>query len=455
MRRPSRARHQVAAPAAAGGRGGDDRRDARPRSVLRFRRHVLREVSRHLRAHGERQGSGRRGHRCPAAAGGRPGLPAQHGRTALARRQQGAGALCRRGIGRNDGRGVADRASQWRASRRKARLMNDMPIEPAGLFASDEVRAVHAGVLALDSHIDIPWPDGPAFAEPSWRRVELPKLKRGGIGAAFFAAYVPQGPRTPTAEGEAFDRACAMLRAIARMGECPGARHATTADEIEQASRDGVVAIVGCVENGYAIGTDLRRLETLRALGARYLTITHNGHNALADSAIARADLHDPPALHGGLSPLGRAAIPVLNRLGMLADVSHLAREAALEVASISRAPVVATHSCVRALRDPGGVVQITAVSGFLRLRAKETEVTVGDVVDHIDHAVGRIGIAHVGIGSDFDGGGAVVGWRDASESANVTAELLRRGYDRRDVAALWGGNMLRVLRAAEAIAED
>ena len=347
--------------------------------------------------------------------------------------------------------------------------MNDVPIDPIALALADEAREVHAGLLAIDSHIDIPWPDGPAFSESSWRRVELPKMQHGGIGAGFFAAYVPQGPRTPTAEEEAFDRACAMLRAIELMGAAPGARHAMTADEIEQAWRDGMVAVVGCVENGYAIGADLRQLETLRGLGARYLTLTHNGHNALADSAIPRTDLHDLPSLHGGLSPLGRAAVPVLNRLGILADVSHLSREAALEVVSLSRAPVIATHSCVRALcdhprnieddvmdalRTAKGVVQITAVSGFLRLRAKETEVTVGDVVDHIDYAVRRIGVEHVGIGSDFDGGGGVVGWRDAGESANVTAELLRRGYDREEIAALWGGNMLRVLRAAEAVAE-
>ena len=347
--------------------------------------------------------------------------------------------------------------------------MNDMPIEPVGLNLSDEVRAVHAGVLAVDTHIDIPWPDGPAFAEAGARRVDLPKMKRGGVGAGFFAAYVPQGPRTPAAEDDAFTRVCAMLRAIAQMGAAPGARHAVTTDEIEQVWRDGEVAIVACVENGYTIGTDLSRLAVLRRLGARYLTITHNGHNALADSAIPRADLQDPASLHGGLSPLGRAAVAELNRLGMLADVSHLSREAALQLAGLSRAPVVATHSCVRALCDhprniddetmdalraTGGVVQITAVSGFLRLKAKEEEVSVADVVDHIDYAVRRIGVAHVGIGSDFDGGGAVVGWRDASESANVTAELMRRGYDPAAIAALWGGNFLRALRAAEALAE-
>jgi membrane dipeptidase len=298
--------------------------------------------------------------------------------------------------------------------------------------------------------------------------VDLPKMLRGGLGAGCFAAYVPQVARTPASETAAFERAIGMLQAIRGMGRSENgivARVAVTADEIEAAKRDGVLAIVPAVENGFAVGTELSRLARFRALGARYLTLTHNGHNALADSCNPRTDLGDTLAEHGGLSPLGRDAIAELNRLGMLVDVAHVSRDTMLQAASLSRTPVVSTHSCIRALCDnarnmddaqldalanAGGVIQITAVAAFLKKDAKPDAVTVADFCDHIDYAVRRIGIEHVGISSDFDGGGWFTGWRDASESPNLTVELLRRGYDRQEIAALWGGNFLRVLRIAE-----
>jgi membrane dipeptidase len=256
------------------------------------------------------------------------------------------------------------------------------------------------------------------------------------------------------------------------MGRSQGgiiARLTISAADIEAAKRDGALAIIPAVENGFAIGGDLSRLAPLRALGARYLTLTHNGHNALADSANPRTDLGDSATEHGGLSPLGRAAIGELNRLGMLVDVAHTSRETMLQAADCSRTPVVATHSCIRALcdhprnldnaqldalRDVGGVVQITAVSAFLKPNAKPDQTSVTDFAGHIDFAVQRIGVEHVGISSDFDGGGGFAGWNDTSESPNITAELMRRGYGRAELALLWGGNFLRLLRRAEAVAE-
>jgi membrane dipeptidase len=331
--------------------------------------------------------------------------------------------------------------------------------------------ALHRSLLAIDTHIDIPWPTGPDPFEDGPRHVDLPKMQRGGVTAGFFAAYVPQGARTPAAEAAAFERAEAMLLAIRAMGRDQGgivARFATTADAIEAAKRDGVLAIVPAVENGYAIGSDLGRLRRFAELGARYMTITHNGHNALADSANPRNDLGDRESEHNGISAFGRAAVAEMNRLGMLVDVAHVARDAMLQLAAVSRTPVVSTHSCIRALcdhprnlddtqldvlRDVGGVVQVTAVAAFLRPGAKPEEVTVADFADHIDYVVRRIGIAHVGISSDFDGGGWFTGWKDASESPNITAELARRGYDRDALSLLWGGNFLRCLRAAERMA--
>jgi membrane dipeptidase len=219
------------------------------------------------------------------------------------------------------------------------------------------------------------------------------------------------------------------------------------------------------VENGFAVGADLSRITTFRARGAVYMTLTHNGHNALADSCNPRRDLGDREIEHGGLSTLGKSAIRELNRVGMIVDVAHTSRDTMLQASEISRTPIVSTHSCVSALCDHSrnmqnwqldvirqvkGVIQITAVSAFIKANAKPEEVTVADFVDHVDYAVNRIGIDHVGISSDFDGGGWFNGWANAGESLNITAELVRRGYDRGALEKLWGGNFLRVMRMVE-----
>ena len=329
--------------------------------------------------------------------------------------------------------------------------------------------ALHRRLLTLDSHIDIPWPDGPRFTAETQRRVDLPKMRRGHLTCGFFAAYVPQTRRSPDADEAAFARAVAMLEAIRAMGAAEGARLCRTADDIEAAVADGAIAVVPAVENGHACAGDPARLRRFAELGARYMTLTHTGHNALADSSNPRADLGDGETEHGGLSDVGRAAIAEMNRLGMVVDISHVSKAGMLQAAALSCTPVVATHSCVRALcdnlrnlddeqldalRDVGGVVQITAVPYFLRANAKPETTSPADFADHVDYAVKRIGLAHVGISSDFDGGGGFAGWRDASESPAITAELASRGYGEAELAALWGGNFLRVLRAAEAAAE-
>ena len=328
--------------------------------------------------------------------------------------------------------------------------------------------ALHKALVTIDTHIDIPWPPGPSAFEDGPRRVDLPKMRRGGLGAGCFAAYVPQGPRTAEAYKAVGERALAMLDAIAAMAG-DGSRLCTTADEIEAAKQDGVLAIMPVVENGHAVGEDLGMLARFRAKGARYLTLTHNGHNLLADSSNPRKDLNDDETLHGGLSAFGREAVAELNRLGMMVDVSHVSLQAALQAARVSKTPVLATHSCVKALcdvprnaddqlldalRDCVGMVNITAVPSFVKKGAKADGVTVSDYVDHIDYVVERVGLAHAGISSDFDGGGGFSGWHDAGESANLTAELVKRGYSAAEIAQLWGGNFLRLLRAAEEAAD-
>jgi membrane dipeptidase len=331
--------------------------------------------------------------------------------------------------------------------------------------------SIHRAIVTLDSHIDIPWPTGPDPFHDSIRKVDLPKLRRGGISAACLVAYVPQVTRTPATEDAAFQRALAMLDHINRMPETASEyrlRICSRADAVVAAKQEDVQAIVPCVENGFVVGADLGRIAALRAKGAVYMTLTHNGHNALADSCNPRRDLGDRETEHGGLSALGKAAIAAMNRVGLVVDVAHTSRDTMVQAAEESRSPIVSTHSCVSALcdhsrnmtdwqldviRDVRGVVQITAVSAFLKPNAKPDEVTVVDFANHIDHAVRRIGIDHVGISSDFDGGGGFSDWNNAGQSHNVTTELLRRGYDRGALEKLWGSNFLRVMRVAEGMA--
>ena len=331
--------------------------------------------------------------------------------------------------------------------------------------------ALHAGLLTIDTHIDIAWP-AETLAQTSLgpRRADPAKMRAGGLRAGCFAAYVPQGPRTEEGLRAAQERAAAMLRAIRGMGEAEGMACATTAAELRAAFEAGRTAVVPCVENGHALGEDLGLLAEFRALGARYMTLCHNGHNLLCDSSNPRGDLGDGAALHGGLSGFGREAVAEMNRLGMLVDISHTSQQTALQAIQASRTPVVATHSCVRALcdvarnvddlvldalRDTEGMVNITAVSSFVKAGAKPDAVTVSDYVDHMEYVIDRCGLAFVGISSDFDGGGYFKGWMDASESPNLTAELVRRGYGAHEIAQLWGGNFLRLLERAERDAAD
>ena len=327
--------------------------------------------------------------------------------------------------------------------------------------------APHDGLLTIDTHVDIPWPDGPSPFEDGPRCVDLPKMRAGGIAAVCFAAYVPQGPRDDAGHLAATGRARAMLEVIAAMAPADGSggRLASTADAIEAAYAAGTPAIIPAIENGYALGRDLALLDEFAASGVRYITLTHNGHNELADAAIPRRDLNDTEAEHGGLSAFGREAIARMNQLGILIDVSHSAKSTMMQAAALSRTPIVATHSCIRALCDhprnlddeqldtlaaTGGLVQITIVSNFLRKQARSSDLSVGNIADHIDYAVKRIGLEHVGIGTDFDGGGGVKGFMNAAQAPNLTAELARRGYNRAALAQIWGGNFLRLLRLAE-----
>jgi membrane dipeptidase len=326
-------------------------------------------------------------------------------------------------------------------------------------------------VFTLDTHIDIRWPDPPDPRVEGPMRVDFPKMERGGLRGAVFIAYVPQGKRDAAGHADAAARAEAMLRHICGRADDEARRFCANAAELEAAAGAGAFAVLSAVENGYAMGRDLGAVARWRALGACYLTLTHDGHNDLADSARPRSALGDQEAEHGGLSALGRDAIGALNRAGMMVDVSHVSKAGMMQAAEASRSPVVATHTACRALRDHprniddeqldalrhvGGLVQVTAVSAFLRAPphgGAAAEASVEDMADHVDHAVRRIGVEHVGLSSDFDGGGGVRGWENAAETGGLTAALRGRGYGPSEIGMLWSGNFLRVMRAAEAVA--
>ena len=376
--------------------------------------------------------------------------------------------------------------------------------------------AIHERVLTLDTHIDIPLNFATRAVDPGVSgdfQVDLPKMRAGGLDAGFFIVYVGQTERTPENEAQAKADAMTKFEAIHRMAEelyPDEIEIAYTAADVERIAGSGkLVAAIG-IENGYVIGRDLSLLETYHELGARYMTLAHGGHNDIADSATPRDALGDGAAEHDGVSAFGERVIGEMNRLGMLVDVSHISRAAMLDAARLSEAPVVASHSSMHALMphprnlddeqllalaDNGGVVQTVALGAFLSetaarraveyrnirgafgmipgqqpedlgaepyedyigrmeaLDARYPDATVADFVDHIDHAVSLIGIDHVGISSDFDGGGGIRGWNDASETLNVTIELVRRGYSEEHIEKLWGGNLLRIWGEAEAVA--
>lgn len=394
-------------------------------------------------------------------------------------------------------------------------------------------RAIHDAVLTLDTHKDIspalatdPGKDDDASQRERYRQqfdptvrgsnqVDFPKSREGGYDCAFYIVYVGQGNNDPAAWRRAKQQAMLKFDAIDRMcakypADIALARTPQEARDIQASGR--LVACIG-IENGYPMGDDVTAVEEFWRRGARYMSICHNGHSQLGDS-------HTPDKpLHGGLSELGRKAIAAMNRWGVMVDVSHAAKSTMLQALAASKAPVLASHSGCRAVRDHGrnlddeqldalkkngGVIQCVALGSFVKddgardaalatvreelglpsrreiarmraageltaeLEARLAQLTertaaieqrfpsanVADFVDHVDHAVRRIGIDHVGISSDFDGGGGVVGWNDASETFEVTLELVRRGYTQEQVAKIWSGNTLRLWGEVEAVAK-
>ncbi|MBE0594081.1 MAG: dipeptidase [Gemmatimonadales bacterium] len=380
-----------------------------------------------------------------------------------------------------------------------------------------KAREIHQKIVTVDTHVDISDDYATPEVDPGVRgdrQVDLVKMREGGLDAVFFAVYVGQGERTPEAYAEAKAEALNKFAALHRVPEMyPDQIELayTPADVVRIHESGKLVECIG-IENGYVIGQDLALLREYYDLGARYVTLTHNGHNDIGDSSDPVARLGDEESEHGGLSAFGEQVVQEMNRLGMMVDVSHVAKSTMLDAARLSRAPIIASHSATKALADVsrnmddeqllalkanGGVIQVVALGSFdkvdppekraaqqaireelgltdraafralteeqraeYRRRMEELDerwprANVQDFVNHIDHAVEVIGIDHVGISSDFDGGGGVVGYSNASEAFNVTLELVRRGYSEEDIAKLWGGNLLRVWREVDRVSKE
>ena len=378
-----------------------------------------------------------------------------------------------------------------------------------------KARAIHNRVITIDTHNDIDpryFTTDCNYTMRLTTQVNLPKMTEGGMDVSFMIVYVDQGPLTPEGYENAYKQAIAKFDAIHRLTEriAPDkiALALTPGDVVRLHDKGLSVAVIG-VENGYPIGTDIRRVKEFYDRGARYMSLAHNGNSQLSDSNTGEANGY---LYNNGLSPLGREVIAEMNRLGMMIDVSHPSKGSMMETLRLSKAPIIASHSAVRALanvsrnmddeqllalKKNGGVIQIVGFASYLKVAPPEytaavrqlrresggapagcpiedpqksaeyekrlaeldakwpgARASVKNLVDHIDYAVKLIGIGHVGISSDFDGGGGIKEWNSAAEAFNVTLELVRRGYTEDQIRKLWGGNLLRVWGEVERVAK-
>lgn len=380
-----------------------------------------------------------------------------------------------------------------------------------------KVSELHDKVLTVDTHADTTsrllredWDIGERH-ESTGRmgsKIDLPRMAEGGLDAEFFAVFVGQGGSTPEGYAKAKDHAFRLLDAIHKMCEnYPElVALATNPEDAYRIEKEGKRAAFIGMENGYPIGRDISSIEKYYDRGVRYITLCHSSDNEICDSST---DLKGPE--DNGLSEFGREVVAECNRLGIMIDISHASEKSFFDIIEVAQAPIIASHSSVRALCNHprnlsdeqlkalaknDGVIQICFVSSFIKeellnpereealktlrekyisrrsildeaTRAKAMaeyqeiyekypgkKATLQELIDHIDYVVELIGVEHVGIGTDFDGGGGVEGCNDVTEMPNITEELLRRGYSEEDIQKIWGGNIIRVFSRVIEVAE-
>jgi membrane dipeptidase len=374
-------------------------------------------------------------------------------------------------------------------------------------------KSLHHSLLTLDSHVDISreYMNHTDF-DPALKtkmKVDFTKMKKGGLDAVVFVVYVEQKKRNKAMYQWAYQAAKKKFSALHKMLKVHQKKVslARTSDAVKQLSKTGKrIAIIG-VENGFTIGKDLKKVNEFYQLGARYIGLTHSGHNDICDSSTPKKSIGDRKKEHNGLSTFGLRVVQRMNELGMMIDISHASDSCVISVLQHSSAPIIASHSGARHLLDhprnlpdhlikkiaqKGGVIQLVGYSGFIKKDPKRNNTyiamkksiakayhvktfsykvhehtpeyekgmiqlnqtyplaNVKAFVDHIEHVIKIAGIDHVGISSDFDGGGELDGWKDASESENITLELIRRGYNQQEVQKIWSENFLRTWKKVE-----
>lgn len=329
-----------------------------------------------------------------------------------------------------------------------------------------KAKKAHSTVLTLDSHCDTPM-----FFDQNvdlCRRdpkllVDFPKMREGMLDATIMVAYLPQGERTPSAHQVATQKAMALLNEIEqRVAKSPRVALAHTPAELYANKDAGLLSVMRGIENGYAIGHDLKNIEKFARMGVVYITLCHNGDNDICDSARRST------GEHGGLSSFGHEVIKEMNRQGIMVDLSHAAETSFYDALSVSSTPIVCSHASsralcnhprnltddqLRALAKVGGVAQVTLYHGFLRSEADGVPATIDDALHHLMHMIDVAGIEHVGIGTDFDGDGGVPGCANASELVNFTERLIAEGLTLCDLRKVWGGNFLRVMNLCQSVA--
>lgn len=345
-------------------------------------------------------------------------------------------------------------------------------VDEAKIFS--RANRIHRSSYVIDSHCDTPmffhypqvnivendklWVDPADFGEKDEQpllyeiKVDARKMRQGRVDAVFMVAYIPQS----TPADETYSKADRLLNTIITQAKGSGNRIsvATSYAELCNNKRNGIPTVFLGIENGCALADNLDNIDYFYRLGVRYITLCHNGDNLLCDSAMQSLDTHN------GLSEFGRQVVLKMNAVGMMVDVSHVGEKSFWDTVALSTKPIIASHSCCKALRNhprnltdeqiraiarSGGVVQICLYKHFLA----DTDVaTVADAVRHIKHVVDLVGVDYVGIGSDFDGGGEIAGATSENQLINITKALIKEGFDDDEISKILGGNLLRVFRS-------
>ena len=345
-------------------------------------------------------------------------------------------------------------------------------VDEAKIFS--RAKRIHRSSYVIDSHCDTPmffhypqvnivendklWVDPADFGEKDEQpllyeiKVDARKMRQGRVDAVFMVAYIPQS----TPDDETYGKADRLLNTIITQAKGSGNRIsiATSYAELCNNKRNGIPTVFLGIENGCALAGNIDNIDYFYRLGVRYITLCHNGDNLLCDSAMQSLDTHN------GLSEFGRQVVLKMNAVGMMVDVSHVGEKSFWDTVALSTKPIIASHSCCKALRNhprnltdeqiraiarSGGVVQICLYKHFL----SDTDVaTVADAVRHIKHVVELVGVDYVGIGSDFDGGGEIAGATSENQLINITKALIKEGFDDDEISKILGGNLLRVFRS-------